>query len=342
MARPLTKPRVSVLLPVFDAETTLEAALECAIAQTYEDLEIVVVLNGITDRSAQIAHEAATRDPRIRVFERPQANLADALTEGLERCRGVLVVRHDADDHMDPRRVALQVSSLDAHPEWIGVTARVRSVGLHAEPGEGMNRHVAWLNSLDSPEAIRAGRFIDAPLAHPAVTFRRREVLEAGGYRDGDFPEDHELWLRLFEAGALFGHVDERLVDWTDRPERFTRTNERCRAEARRNLVHSYLASGPLADGRRARIWGAGPFGKKHARDLHRRFACVDDLIDIDPKKVGRQVAGGLPVVSNESIGAPDGRLILLAVGSPGARGQIEAFLQERGHEPERDYLALH
>jgi glycosyltransferase involved in cell wall biosynthesis len=338
----LKKPRASLLIPVCDAEATLESALASALAQTYDDLEVVVVLNGITDRSAEIAREVANQDSRVQLFERDEANLAEALTEGLERCAGELIVRHDADDLMDPRRVALQIDALDAHPEWVGVTAGVRSVGLHAPPGEGMGRHVDWLNSLITPESIRAGRFIDAPLAHPAVTFRRLEVIAAGGYRDGDFPEDHELWLRLFEGGALFGRVEETLVDWTDRPERFTRTNPRCRDEARRDLVHTYLASGPMADGRRARIWGAGPFGKRHARDLHRRFGCVDDLIDIDPKKVGRLVAGGLPVVSHESIGPPDGRLILLSVGSAGARAQIEAFLRERGYEIERDYLPLH
>ena len=338
----MTKPRVSVLVPVCDAEATLESALASALTQTYEELELVVVLNGITDRSAEIVRQVASRDPRVRVFERDRANLAEALSEGLERCEGELIVRHDADDHMASTRVALQVQALDAHPEWVGVTAGVRSVGLDSPPGAGMGRHVDWLNSLDTPELIRAGRFIDAPLAHPAVTFRREEVLEAGGYRDGDFPEDHELWLRLFERGASFGSVRETLVDWTDRPDRFTRTNTRCRDEARRGLVHTYLASGPLANGRRARIWGAGPFGKRHARDLHRRFGCVDALIDIDPKKIGRQVAGGLPVVSHESIGPPDGRLVLLAVGSAGAREQIESFLRERGHAIERDYLPLH
>lgn len=338
----MKKPRASVLIPVHDAEQTLERSLSSALAQTYEELELVVVLNGITDGSGEIARRVVAEDPRVRLLERARANLAEALAEGLSLCSGEFIVRHDADDWMAPSRVALQVAALDAHPEWIGVTAGVRSVGLDAGPGAGMTRHVQWLNSLTTPEAIRAGRFIDAPLAHPAVTFRRDPVRAAGGYRDGDFPEDHELWLRLFERGALFGRVDDVLVDWTDRPDRFTRTNARCRDEARRGLVHRYLASGPLAGERRARVWGAGPFGKRHARELHRHLGCVDDLIDIDPKKVGRSVAGGLPVVSHESVGAPDGRLILLAVGSAGARAQIESFLEERGHRVERDFLALH
>jgi glycosyltransferase involved in cell wall biosynthesis len=338
----LTKPQASILVPVWNAEVTLEAALRCALGQTMGALEVLVVLNGVTDRSGQIARDLAASDPRLRIFELPKANLAEALQWGLERCAAELVVRHDADDHMEPTRVAAQVTALRDHPDWLGVTCKVRCVGLGEEPGAGMVRHVDWLNSLSSPEDIRSARFIDAPLAHPAVTFRRDAVLGAGGYRDGDFPEDHELWLRLMEGGARFGRVDEELVHWTDRADRFTRTDPRCRDEARRHLVHSYLGSGPLSGGRRARIWGAGPFGKRHARDLHRRLGCVDALIDIDPKKVGRVVAGGLTVISMEDVGPPDGRLTLLAVGSPGARGEIATFLEARGHVLGRDFLPLH
>jgi glycosyltransferase involved in cell wall biosynthesis len=331
-----------VLVPVWNAQTTLQAALRCALDQTLVDLELVVVLNGVTDGSGQIARDLAATDSRIRILERPEANLAEALQWGLERCRAELVVRHDADDHMEPNRVAAQVAALSAHADWTGVTCGVRCVGLGEAPGAGMARHVDWLNGLASPEDIMAARFIDAPLAHPAVSFRRDAVLEAGGYRDGDFPEDHELWLRLMEGGARFGRVDHELVHWTDRPDRFTRTDPRCRDEARRHLVHTYLASGPLRGGRRVRVWGAGPFGRKHARDLQARFECVDSLIDIDPKKVGRTVAGGLPVVGLDDVGPPDGRMTLLAVGSPGAREEIKAFLEARGHVLERDFLPLH
>ena len=318
-----------------DAEETLPAALRSALDQTFTQLELVVVLNGITDASAHIVRRVASGDPRVRILERPEAQLALALQAGLEACRGELVVRHDADDTMDPRRVALQVDALDANPQWVGVTCGVRCVGLGDAPGEGMMRHVAWLNGLRTPEAIRSGRFIDAPLAHPAVTFRRRAVMEIGGYRDGDFPEDHDLWLRLFESGASFGRVEDTLVDWTDRPDRFTRTNTRCRDEARRHLVHTYLGSGPLAGGRRARIWGAGPFGKRHARDLHGRFDCVDDLIDIlvgtstDEDDDGRPDECPPPCPADldgdGSVGATDITLCLTSWGTSGGAADINS-----------------
>ena len=324
-----------------DAEETLPGALGSIATQTLTDHEVILVLNGVTDDSTAIARAVAARDPRVRLLELPDPDLVGALNAGLQACRAPLVARFDADDLMMPTRLRDQLAHLTEQPDLTLVTSAVTCTAIGApHPGPGMLRHVAWLNRLTTHEAMRAGRFIDAPVAHPAVTFRRDAILSAGAYRRGDFPEDHDLWLRLFEAGHRFGHTPGTLTDWRDRPARLTRTAAPYRDEARRTHVHRFLLSGPLA-GRRARVWGAGPFGKRHARELTAAGAAVDDLIDIDPKKIGRRVAGGLPVVHADSVGAPDGRLVLLAVGSRGARQEIIAYLAARGHQPERDYLAL-
>lgn len=335
------KPRVSVLLPVHDAEATLGDALASISAQTLEDHEAVVVLNGCTDGSVRIARERASIDDRVRVIELPEPGLVTALNWGLEQVRGPIVARMDADDHMMPERLELQVRGLEEHPEWAVIACGVRHAGVEGLRSDGMARHVEWLNGLVTPAAIRASRFIDAPVAHPSVAFRASEVRACGGYRDGDFPEDHDLWLRLLGAGRVIGKVPQVLVEWRDRPGRLTRSDPRYRDEAHRRLRHEHLIEGPLAGGRTCRIWGAGPFGRMHAKELRSLGANVEDLIDIDPRKIGREVAGGLCVRGLETIGVPDGRLTLLCVGSPGAREQMEAVLRERGHEVERDYLAL-
>jgi glycosyltransferase involved in cell wall biosynthesis len=335
-------PLVSVVLPVRDAEATLADALDSVAAQTLADHEVVVVVNGGRDRSEAVARAYAARDPRVRCLVLPAAGLVPALEAGLRAARAPLVARLDADDRMLPGRLAAQVAALAARAGWAAVTGRVRHVAaVDGTRGDGMARHVDWLNSLLTPEAIRAGRFIDAPVAHPAVTFRRDAVLELGGYRDGPFPEDYDLWLRFFAAGLVCGRVDELVVEWRDRGDRLTRTDPRYAAGAARALKHRFLLAGPLAGGRRCRVWGAGPYGRRHARDLGRAGARVDDLIDIDPRKVGRRVAGGRPVVGTDAVGPPDGRLVLVAPAARGAREQVAAFLEARGHRVERDYLAL-
>ncbi len=334
-------PIVSVLVPVWNAASTLADALTCVGAQTLADLEALVVLNGCTDGSAVIVREFAARDPRFVIVERAEAGIVGALNEGLARAKAPLVARFDADDLMAPERLALQVAALDAHPEWTAVTSAVDYATVDGSPvGRGMARHVGWLNGLTTPAALRGARFIDAPVAHPAVSFRAAAVRDAGGYRDGPFAEDHELWLRLFERGAEFGAVPERLVTWRDRPDRLTRTDTRYRAAERRALIHGYLRSGPLAAGRPCLIWGAGKYGTCHARELAAAGVRVDALIDIDPRKIGGSVAGA-PVISAEDVGPPDGSLTLIAVASRGARDLVTTRLEALGHRLERDYLPL-
>ena len=343
-------PRVSVLMPVWRAEATLDEALHDVRAQTREDWECVLVLDGVADASAEIARRHAAADPRVRVLELPHAGIVPALVAGLAACRAPLVARFDADDRMAPERLALQVAHLEAHPEVALVTCRVRFEVLAAPEAaspvdlarSGMARHAAWLDTLDTSARIRAARFIDAPVAHPAVTYRKAAVDAVGGYRAGPFAEDHDLWLRMFAAGLVFARVDDVLVTWRDGAHRLTRTDTRYADAERRALVHHHLLvpGGPAA-GKRIRIWGAGEYGRRHAKELAARGAQVDDLLDIDPKKVGRRVAGGIPVVSADGLGPPDGRPILVAVATPGARAIIADRLDQRGYREDLDWWAL-
>jgi glycosyltransferase involved in cell wall biosynthesis len=333
-----------VLIPVWNAAETLGEALQDVAAQTMPAWECILVLDGPTDRSGEIASEYARRDARFRVLVRAHEGLVPTLNAGLAEVRAPVVARFDADDRMHPERLALQLALLAARSDVGVVTCGVAYDLVGAAPergGAGMDRHVAWLNSLDTPAKLRAARCIDAPVVHPATAFRTERVRSLGGYRNGPFAEDHDLWLRLFAAGVTFARVPETLVTWRDRADRMTRRDGRYAEDGRRRLVHAHLCDGPLAPPRHARIWGAGRYGRRHALALVQRGARIDDLIDVDPKKIGQRMAGGLRVVAAESIGPPDGRLILAAVASAGARTLIAAFLAARGYEEERDWLAL-
>jgi len=333
---------VTVVVPVHQAGATLDEALASVAVQTRPADEVLVALNGCTDESAEIARRYAARDRRIVLLERPEADLVGALNDAIEQARGSLLARLDADDVMAPDRLRLQVEALDRHRDWVGVTSRVRCEAVDGgAPGRGMSRYVDWLNGLTTPEAIAHARFIDSPLCQPAVTMRTSALREAGGYHRGGFAEDHDLWLRLIGAGARFGVVPEPLLTWRDHPGRLTRADPRFSAARRRALVHRHLVAGPLARGRRCRVWGAGRYGKAHARGLRALGVPVDDVIDVDPRKVGREVAGGVPVVDARAVGPPDGRLVLLAVASRGAREVVSARLEALGHVIGRDFLPV-
>lgn len=187
--------------------------------------------------------------------------------------------------------------------------------------------------------AIARERFVESPVAHPSVLVSR-EVLEAhGGWRAVGWAEDHDLWLRLLEAGVRFAKVDRRLHFWRDRPDRLTRTDPVYGRERFTALKAHFLARGPLGGAEKVAIWGAGPTGRRLARALEGEGRRADAFVDVDPAKIGRQArqAGILPPEAVPRLVAR-GATVLVAVGAPSARAEIRRHLAGLGLVEGRDF----
>src|SRR5206468_6439122 len=188
-------PKVSVVMPVRNAAGMLPIVLDSVTCQTLPDWELVAVDDGSKDKTAGILASAARADPRIRVLSQAALGIAEALQRGCAAARGEFIARLDADDWSPRERLLRQLEFFERHPQLGVVSCRVRHGGDKTAQA-GYAAHVAWINSLLTPEDIALRRFVESPLAHPSVTFRRVLLQEYGGYDSGDFPEDHELWLR--------------------------------------------------------------------------------------------------------------------------------------------------
>ncbi len=332
---------MSVLLPVRDAGATLEAALSSLARQTLADFEVVAVDDGSVDASGEILDRWAERDRRFVVVHLGRGGLVTALNAGLALCRAPLVARLDGDDVSHPRRLELQAALLAARPEVDVVSCRVRCFPARAV-GAGMRRYETWLNSLASHEAVLRERFVESPLAHPAVTLRRAVLVAAGGYRDLGWPEDYDLWLRLAERGARFAAVDRTLLFWRVHASSLTRVDRRYHKHRFPELKAHFLARGPLAGRRAVVLWGAGPTGRRLSRALGREGVTVEAVVDIDPHRVGSTLHG-TPIVGPDAL---PGRLggdgvVLVAVASLGAREVIRGRLAAFGLAEGRDFWCV-
>ncbi|HYE99087.1 MAG TPA: glycosyltransferase, partial [Planctomycetota bacterium] len=319
-------PRVSVLLPVRDAERTLPAALESLRRQTLRAWELVAVDDGSRDGTRAILEAARAGDPRVRVVSTPPRGVAEALARAAAEARAPFLARMDADDVCHRRRLELQVARLEAVPRVDVLGCRVRAWGPTAE---GMRRYVAWQNGLLDHDAIAAALFVESPLVHPSVMLRRDALERAGGYRATPWPEDYDLWLRLAEGGARFEKLPRTLLAWRESPGRLTRTHPMYAASAIAAAKrHYFLRRAPAS----VVVWGAGPIGRAWMRDLLQAGVEVEAAIDIDPRKIGRRVAGGrVPVVSVEDGLAKRRGMVLGAVGARGARDLIRPRLRSAG-----------
>jgi glycosyltransferase involved in cell wall biosynthesis len=329
-----------VILPVFNAAHTVEEAVRSLVAGGLSDSEILAVDDGSTDGSGEVLARLQDELPRLRLYTQLHRGIVAALTTGIEHATGEYFARMDADDVSLPKRLERQRRFLDQHREIGVVTGRVR-FGGDRHDAEGYAAYVDWINTLRDPDDFAFHRFVESPVAHPAVMFRRACVDRFGGYRNGTFPEDYELWLRWMEAGVLFASIPEEVLLWNDPPARLSRTHERYSIEAFYAMKAEYLArwcalhvdSWPDVV-----VWGAGRITRKRVQLLEARGARVRMWVDIDAKKIGQRI-GGADVVAPDHLPGPGACFILSFVANRDARAQIRTWLNRHAYIPERDYI---
>jgi hypothetical protein len=184
--------------------------------------------------------------------------------------------------------------------------------------------------------------FVESPITHPSAMFRRSAVVSAGGYRDGDFPEDYELWLRLTEHGRRLAKIDRCLLYWRQHEGSLSRRDPRYSREAFDRLRARYLARDPrLRSARPLVFWGAGRRTRKRASHLVARGFSPCAWIDVDPRKIGNRVDNA-PVMAPEWLDNRRPRpFVLVWVASHGAREEIGAALTAMGYVRGTDCLAV-
>ncbi|HEY2029827.1 MAG TPA: glycosyltransferase family 2 protein [Myxococcales bacterium] len=315
---------VSVLLPARNASATIREAASSILQQRdAPPFEVVCVDDASTDGTA------THLPPEVRVVRGCGKGLVEALNLGLAHCRGDFIARMDADDIALPDRLRLQIELLRSNE-------RLGAVGCLVEcfpPSPGLSRLEAWLNRIVTPDDCKKARFIEAPLVHPSTTYRRKAL--GHGWEDHGWAEDWDLLLRLDEQGWQLAKVPQVLLRWRDSEERLTRTGAAYSPQQLLKLRAHYLARGPLR-GRRFSIWGAGPTGKRLARELEAHGLRPEAFFDVDRNKA---FARGRPVYREDKLPERGSEFIVAAVGAAGARDEIRSALNPRGYREGDDYL---
>jgi glycosyltransferase involved in cell wall biosynthesis len=335
----MTKPTVSILLPVRNEERFLPAALASLFRQTLTSWELIAVDDGSTDETPAILNEASHRDPRVRVLRPSRRGLVTALNAGLDACCAPFVARMDGDDISHPRRLEIQADFLADNPTVGLVACSFRHFPRH-HLRSGMLAYEEWQNGLASHDTILRDLFVESPFVHPSVMFRKDAVLAVGGYRDLGWAEDYDLWLRLASTGIRFGRIPLNLFFWRERPERATRTMSEYSGEAFRECKVHHLKKGFLNGKSEVVLAGAGLEGRAWSRALHKEGIRIVLWVDVDPRKVGRNLHGA-PVISHLDLTAGNGTKVLATVGTRGARKQLRQWAERAGFTEGLDFLCV-
>ena len=197
---------VSVIMPSYNVEKYISEALDSALAQTYKELEIIVVDDGSTDGTARIAKEYVEKDPRIKYVRRENGGCAAARNTGIRNSSGKYIAILDADDLWMDEKVRRQAEYLDNDEGVCLVFCNGFIIGRD-EPLYGAENR-------PSPGSARYfERLVTKFKIWPTSIMFRRELLDRVGYFDESFVniiEDVDFVTRsAYECS--FGYIDERL-----------------------------------------------------------------------------------------------------------------------------------
>jgi glycosyltransferase involved in cell wall biosynthesis len=206
-------PLVSVVLPVHNGQSYLRAAIESVLTQTHRPIELVVVDDGSTDASADLA---ASYGPRLVLVRQENGGVAAARNAGIRAARGDLIAFLDQDDWWLPAKLAKQVACFQ----------REESIGLvHTATCHFDDTRSAFAGSSGPATEVLTGHCYEELLLRNGIynssVMVSRQALDTVGLLDtsieGNTVQDYDLWLRIAQHFPL-AFVPERLTIWRLHP----------------------------------------------------------------------------------------------------------------------------
>ncbi len=210
------KPLVSVVIPTYNRADLLNAAIQSVLAQTFTDYEIIVVDDGSTDHTAQVA---AAYGDQVSYIQQKNAGPAAARNKGVEAAQGVFIAFLDSDDLFNPEKLEKQLLRMN----------QGHSIGLVYSYYDEISSegHYIGTKTFDAVGQVYRELLLECQIATPTVMVRR-EVLQAAGLSDEVLwmGEDIETWLRVARLCEI-DRVPESLTQVRVHPDNMVRDPQR-------------------------------------------------------------------------------------------------------------------
>lgn len=186
------EPKVSVIMPIYNAEKYVKETIDGILNQTFEDFELLLINDHPTDKTMEIVKDI--KDSRIRIIENERnRGIAYSRNRGLEEARGQYIALMDDDDLTDRERLKLEVDFLDSHLD-IGV---IGGSSVNIDESNRQQSEPAFI--LTNPDYIRAQMMFFCPMANSSTMFRKN-IIEAYGIRYQENclgMEDYRFWIEM-------------------------------------------------------------------------------------------------------------------------------------------------
>ena len=329
-------PKISILLPVFNAGLYLEECLDSIVQQTEERWELLAINDFSTDNSLEILERYAAKDSRISIFNNFQKGIIPALRLAFAKSTGQVITRMDADDKMTVQKLAVLKKILLENGQGFLATGLVKY--FSAQPlGGGYLRYEKWLNELTKESQNYTAIYRECVIPSPCWMLWRQDLIKCSAFDPNTYPEDYDLCFRFYENDMKVVGSPEVLHHWRDYDERSSRNDPHYANQQYFSLKMPYFLKLDRKSDRPLVLWGAGKKGKLLAKMLSEtkepfRWICNS------PSKWGHKVSG----VVFENIAVLKGiknPQIIIAVGKPEDQTKIKEYLKVLNLKSGADYF---
>ncbi|QCX53429.1 glycosyltransferase [Elizabethkingia sp. JS20170427COW] len=201
-----SSPLVTVLIPTYNAENTIDEALDSILHQAYTSLEVVIIDDFSTDSTIKKVQHYAKKHTELTIHiieKKENKGPAHSRNIGINEAKGKYIALLDSDDYFAPEKIKKQVSFLELHPEYMGCATFLQCFGLQQN----------IVKSELNPEKLKDILLIGMPYLHASFMFRKDFIIQKQLFYNEDFrtAEDYEWSIRLFDAGAKIINIPEAL-----------------------------------------------------------------------------------------------------------------------------------
>lgn len=207
----MSDPRISIIMGIYNCAKTLPEAIDSILSQTYQQWKLILCDDGSTDNTFSVAEEYQKNYPEKIVLIRNEKNLGlnYTLNHCLKFADTEYVARMDGDDISLPRRLELEISFLEAHPQYAIVSCPIIYFDEYGDYRTGTDK--------GEPEKSSLARSV--PFCHAPCMVRREAFIAVNGYTVSSRRmrvEDWDLWIKMYEKGYRGFNIDIPLYKMRD------------------------------------------------------------------------------------------------------------------------------
>ncbi|WP_235297747.1 glycosyltransferase family 2 protein [Portibacter marinus] len=288
------KPKVSIIMPVYNEEKFLDTCISSIVEQSLEDWELICVDDFSTDESWNILGQWSDQDDRISIYRNEEKGIIPALRKAFSYVNGLMITRMDADDIMPVNKLAVMQDELSRRETGHLVSGKVKYFS-EDRLGVGFRQYEKWINEQDYYGSI----YKECTLPSACWMAYWSDLIKVNAFQKSEYPEDYDLLFRFYKHEFKICSIDQVLHFWRDHPDRASRIDPNYSDQNFFHLKVKYFIELDWDPEKQLIIWGAGRKGKSLVKTFIQQFAVsLGRLphkflwITENEKKIGKKIYG--------------------------------------------------